>query len=79
MKSIIGALGSDEFVRVRMGAQPDRIIEDRVSYVLNRFRKADLEAVAEMVDQSAEAVRVILKEGVQKAMNRFNRRIPPSE
>jgi PTH1 family peptidyl-tRNA hydrolase len=79
MKSIIGALGSDEFVRVRMGAQPDRIIEDRVSYVLNRFRKADLEAVAEMVDQSAEAVRIILKEGVQKAMNRFNRRIPPIE
>ena len=79
MKSIIGALGSDEFVRVRMGAQPDRIVEDRVSYVLNRFRKADLEAVAEMVDQSAEAVRIILKEGVQKAMNRFNRRIPPVE
>ena len=79
MKSIIGALGSDEFVRIRMGAQPDRIVEDRVSYVLSRFRKVDLEAVAEMVDQSAEAVRIILKEGVQKAMNRFNRRIPPIE
>jgi hypothetical protein len=38
-----------------------------------------VEAVAEMIEQSAEAVRVILKEGVQKAMNRFNRRIPPSE
>ena len=79
LKSIIGALGSDEFVRVRMGAQPDRPMEDKVSYVLGRFRKADLETVAEMLDRSSEAVQIILKEGVQKAMNRFNRRISPTE
>jgi peptidyl-tRNA hydrolase, PTH1 family len=79
LKSIIGALGSDEFVRVRMGAQPDRPLEDKSTYVLGRFRKADLESVAEMIDQSAEAVRVILKEGVQKAMNRFNRRNSPTQ
>lgn len=79
LKSIIGALGSDEFARVRMGAQPDRPLEDKASYVLGRFRKADLETVADMLDQSSEAVRVILKEGVQKAMNRFNRRISPPQ
>jgi len=79
MKSIIGAIGTDEFVRVRLGAQPDHPVRDQVSYVLGRFRKADLATVAEMVDQAAEAVRVILKEGVQKAMNRFNRRISPAE
>ena len=79
LKSIIGALGSDEFARVRMGAQPDRPMEDKVSYVLGRFRKADLETVADMLDQSSEAVRIILKEGVQKAMNRFNRRISPPQ
>jgi PTH1 family peptidyl-tRNA hydrolase len=79
MKSIIGAIGTDEFVRVRLGAQPDHPVADQVSYVLGRFRKADLEIVREMVDQAAEAVRVILKEGVQKAMNRFNRRISPAE
>lgn len=79
LKSIIGALGSGEFARVRMGAQPDRPMEDKVSYVLGRFRKADLETVADMLDRSSEAVRVILKEGVQKAMNRFNRRISPPQ
>jgi len=79
LKSIIGALGSDEFVRVRLGAQPDRPLEDKASYVLGRFRKADLESVVDMVDQSVEAVRVILKEGVQKAMNRFNRRNSPTQ
>jgi PTH1 family peptidyl-tRNA hydrolase len=79
LKSIIGALGSGEFARVRMGAQPDRPMEDKVSYVLGRFRKADLETVVDMLDRSSEAVRVILKEGVQKAMNRFNRRISPPQ
>lgn len=79
LKSIIGALGSDEFARVRMGAQPDHPMEDKVSYVLGRFRKADLETVADMLDRSSEAVRIILKEGVQKAMNRFNRRISPPQ
>ncbi len=74
LKSIIGALGSDEFVRVRMGAQPEVPTEDRVSYVLGRFRKADMQTVLEMIDRSSEAVRIILREGVHKAMNRFNRR-----
>ena len=74
LKSIISALGSDEFVRVRMGAQPEVPPEDRVSYVLGRFRKSDMETVSEMIDRSSEAVRVILRDGVHKAMNRFNRR-----
>ncbi len=75
LKSIIGALRSDEFVRVRLGVKPDRPVEDLVSYVLTRFRKADLEAAAEMLDCAVEAVGVILREGPQKAMNLFNRRI----
>ncbi len=75
LKSIIGALDSDDFVRVRMGVSPDQPIEDMVSYVLGRFRQADLETVAEMLDQACEAVHVILREGSQKAMNRFNRRV----
>ena len=74
LKSIIGALDSDEFVRVRMGVQPDHPVEDRASYVLARFRKSDLEAAAEMLERAAEAVRVILRQGPQKAMNLFNRR-----
>jgi PTH1 family peptidyl-tRNA hydrolase len=80
MKSIIGALQSDDFVRVRMGIQPmDRPVEDRASYVLARFRKSELEAVADLVDRAAEAVRAILRGGTQKAMNLFNRRDQPAE
>ncbi len=75
LKSVIGALESDGFVRVRLGGKSDLPVDDRVSYVLSRFRKADLEAVAEMLDRSVEAVRVVLKEGPEKAMSRFNRRV----
>ncbi len=79
LKSIIAALESDEFVRVRMGAAAAEPIEDRVSYVLGRFRKPDLEAVAGMVERAGEAVHVILRDGPKKAMNLYNRRVSPPE
>lgn len=74
LKSIIAALGTDEFIRVRMGVQPDHPVSDRAAHVLGRFRRGQLEAVADMVDRAAEAVEVIIREGVETAMNRFNRR-----
>jgi PTH1 family peptidyl-tRNA hydrolase len=75
LKSIIGALDSAEFVRVRMGVRPPQPIQDMVSYVLGPFPEAEREAVGEMLDQACQAVQVILREGTQKAMNRFNRRL----
>ena len=75
LKSIIGALEADEFVRVRLGIQPDHLVENLIGYVLGRFRKSDLESVAEMTERAAEAVHVVLREGIQPAMNRFNRRV----
>jgi len=80
LKSIIGALQSDDFGRIRMGVQPvSRRVEDLASHVLGRFRRSDLETVADILDQATEAVRIILKEGISRAMNRFNRRVPSSQ
>ncbi len=79
LKSIIGALDADDFVRVRLGVGPQEPVEDRASYVLGRFRKADLETVEELIDRAVEAVRTILRAGPQQAMNRFNRRIASQE
>jgi PTH1 family peptidyl-tRNA hydrolase len=76
LKSVIGALQADEFGRVRMGVGPERPVEDLVSYLLSPFRKADLEVVADMLEQANEAIRVVLKEGIPRAMNRFNRKVP---
>jgi PTH1 family peptidyl-tRNA hydrolase len=75
LKSIIGALDSGDFVRVRLGVSPPHPIEDMVSYLLGRFPEADLKTVATMLGQACEAVQIILREGLQKAMNRFNRRV----
>ena len=67
MKSIIGALGTEEFLRVRLGIAPEKRI-------LKPFRKRQLKAVDGVLDCAAEAVQVILTEGPEAAMNRFNRK-----
>jgi peptidyl-tRNA hydrolase, PTH1 family len=74
MESILGALGTDAFLRIRLGIAPDRKVGDRAKYVLTPFRKTQLELVDEVIDTAAEAVEVILKEGPAAAMNRFNRK-----
>ena len=79
LKSIIGTIGSSEFARVRMGIQPDRPVGDLAAYVLRPMRKADLEIAAEMAEQAAEAVELIITRGIAHAMNRFNRRVAPPD
>ena len=77
MKSIIAALGTQEFLRIRLGISPERKIADGVKFVLTPFRKLQLKKVDEVLDHAAEAVNVILKEGPAVAMNRFNRKAEP--
>lgn len=79
MESIIGALGTQEFLRIRLGIAPERKIKDGVKYVLTPFRKAQLKKVDEVLDSAAEAVNVILTEGPAAAMNRFNRKVDPED
>ncbi len=79
LASIIGALGSGNFIRVRMGIGPDEPVADLAAYVLRPMRKAELERAAASVEAAAEAVHVILTEGVGRAMARFNRRIAPPQ
>lgn len=74
MESVIGALGTQEFLRIRLGIAPDRKIVDGVKYVLTPFRKAQLKVVDQVLDDAAQAVEVILTEGPAAAMNRFNRK-----
>ncbi len=74
VQSVIGALGTQEFTRVRLGIGPDYPVGDGARYVLAPFKKAQLEIVSGVLDQASAAVGVILSEGVQAAMNRFNRK-----
>ena len=74
IESVIGALGTQDFVRIRMGVAPDRKVEDGMTYLLSPFRKAQLKLVDPMIDLAAEAVEAILKDGPAAAMNRYNRK-----
>jgi PTH1 family peptidyl-tRNA hydrolase len=74
MKSVIGALDTQEITRIRLGIGPDTPIRDGKSYVLRQLKKSELKLVDELLDNAAEAARVIVTEGVNVAMNRFNRR-----
>jgi peptidyl-tRNA hydrolase, PTH1 family len=79
LKSVIGALGTMEFPRVRLGIQPELVRGELRDYVLRPIRSDEEDIVAEEIEQGAEAVKLIVAEGTQRAMNRFNRRVPPSE
>jgi PTH1 family peptidyl-tRNA hydrolase len=79
MESILGALNTDEFLRVRLGIAPERKVTDSVKYVLTPFRKAQEKVVVEILETAALAVEVILKEGPAVAMNRFNRKNDAAE
>jgi len=79
LKSIIERLGTQEFARVRLGVKPDHPVDDLSSFVLSAIRKRDHEKLEETVDRAADAVEVILKEGVEQAMTRFNERVKSDE
>jgi len=74
MESILGALGTDDFIRVRLGIAPDHPVRDGASYVLAQFKKSQYETVDQLLDTAADAVTMIVTDGAQAAMNRFNRK-----
>ena len=72
LKSIIAALGSDEFTRLRIGIQPDHEIGDTKSFVLDAIPRSQRKQVEEVLARSAEALQVVLRDGVDKAMSLYN-------
>ena len=72
LKSIIGAVGTNEFTRLRIGIQPEHPISDSKRFVLDSFPGAAKPEVEEILDKSAEALHAILRDGVLKAMTDYN-------
>jgi PTH1 family peptidyl-tRNA hydrolase len=77
VESIIGALGTQDFLRIRLGVAPDRKVEDGMSYLLSAMRKAQLNTADEMIGATIEAVKMIFSQGEAAAMNFFNRKPEP--
>jgi PTH1 family peptidyl-tRNA hydrolase len=72
--SVIGAVDTQEIMRIRLGVGPDHPVGDGARYVLSQFKKSQYPVLDEVLDTAAEVVRVILKDGIGAAMNRFNRK-----
>ncbi len=77
-KSVISAVGTQKFARLRLGCGPEHPLSSRKEYVLRPMKKAELETAAEMIGEAGDAVEMILTQGLDAAMTKYNRRKPPS-
>jgi len=74
LKSIIGALGSDAFPRIRVGVGGRESGENLVGHVLGSFAPGERRILDDAVALAADAATVIVEQGVSTAMNEFNQK-----
>ena len=85
VKSISGVLGTEEWLRVRIGIGKPPLESGREvkaggkDYLLSPMRKQELAELDEVLDQAVRAVEAVLTKGVKAAMNEFNRKVEPEE
>jgi peptidyl-tRNA hydrolase, PTH1 family len=72
IKSIISTLGSDEFLRVRVGIRPDRELGDVRDFVLSQVAKADRALLVQTEELAVKAVETLIADGIEKAMSEYN-------
>ncbi len=72
LKSMIQCLRTEEFIRLRIGIQPDHPLRDTKDFVLENFSKTDLVTIEKVLEQSAEAIRAVLADGIERAMAQYN-------
>lgn len=72
MKSIIASIGSEEFIRVRIGVGRPPSAEKQIEHVLSPFSMNDRTLVDQAIASAADAAAVIIRDGVEAAMNLWN-------
>ncbi len=75
MKSIISALGTQEFPRLRIGVgRPENGGIDPIQHVLARFRPDEQKLLDAGLDRAADCMELLIRSGINEAMNEFNGR-----
>ena len=80
VKSVSSSLGTEEWTRIRIGIAPEEeqaaetARRQRKDYVLKQLRNSELKLLDEGLEKAADAVEMILRDGVAAAMNKFNQR-----
>lgn len=75
IKDIIAHLGTQEFLRIRVGAGAKAEGQDLVNHVLGHFSGADRELVAQAIENAAGAVRLMVQGDTDAAMNQYNKKV----
>ena len=76
IKSIIGCTGTQNFKRIRIGVGEKPKGWDLADFVLGRFSKEDRKLVDEAIEHAADALKMILQDDINGAMNQYNRKMP---
>lgn len=72
LKSIESCTRTQDYIRLRIGIQPEHPVGDTKRFVLENFSKTDFETVEKVLEKSADAIRTIIADGVERAMANFN-------
>lgn len=72
LRSIIDCLKTNDFIRLRIGIMPEHPVANTKNFVLENFAKSENETVEKILEQSADAIRTVVAEGIEKAMAKFN-------
>jgi PTH1 family peptidyl-tRNA hydrolase len=72
LRSIIDRLGTQDFTRLRIGIQSEHPVSDASRFVLENFSKGDAGTLEKILDEAADAIRLIISDGVEAAMAKYN-------
>lgn len=72
LRSIIDSLRGNDFIRLRIGIMPEHPIANTKNFVLENFSKGESETVEKILEMSADAVRAVVTDGIERAMAKFN-------
>jgi peptidyl-tRNA hydrolase, PTH1 family len=72
LKSIIKEIGTPSFARLRLGIAPEHPIQNLADFVLSEFSKSEREMLHEVIRTAADAVEVLLQDGIAEAMSKYN-------
>ena len=72
LRSVIECLKTNDFIRLRIGIAPEHPVTNASDFVLGKFSKGEAETIERVLKNAADAIRSVIRDGVDEAMARFN-------
>ena len=76
IKSVIEALGTSQFVRLKIGIGRPAPMQDSADYVLETVTKDEMDVIEPCLERAVDALEILIHRGTETAMNQFNVREP---